>query len=182
MGEKKTPVEKIVEALRGFDPRKPHYALLPDDEAIDEISIRTSCRMKESGLSGDGWRTHAVVELRRKGRALRTTSFRDIDAALKLLPGFIIRLFERDEGDFDWPPKDLNDWCFQPGCPEKATVTLRVKRRYSQKEGYPCPEEIERESAPTLRRFCGEHRFRGDCHIEDCDRNYESYEEKRNGR
>lgn len=58
-------------------------------------------------------------------------------------------------------------YCFQPGCPEKATSILRLKKEYSR---------MGMERLPTFelrRSFCRRHLRRGDCGLEDADVNYE---------
>jgi hypothetical protein len=169
----KKRIDKLKRVLREIrlDDR-PSFQSLADDEGIDEITIKVAPYSKTSGLSGDGWRTRVEVQLKWKGRTVATTRYRDIDCATKLLPAYIVQLFEEGQ-DFDWPPKDLDDYCFEPGCPEKATTTLRVKRLYSAREGYPEEERVRRERSEVLRRFCEAHAVRGDCHIEGSDRNYE---------
>lgn len=61
-----------------------------------------------------------------------------------------------------------NDYCFQPGCPEKAVSTYKLKTEYSANGVF------SREPTRELRRrFCQRHLQRGDCGLEDADNNYE---------
>lgn len=66
---------------------------------------------------------------------------------------------------------DEYDYCFQPGCPEKAVSTYRLKMEYSRDGVF--SREPRRE---TRRRFCLRHLRRGDCGLEDADDNYEVVE------
>ena len=59
--------------------------------------------------------------------------------------------------------------CMQPGCAEPATVVYRLKSRFSWGEGY---ERVLEVDDPHHRAFCQRHARRGDCGLEDADRNY----------
>ena len=68
------------------------------------------------------------------------------------------------------------DLCFQVGCAEKATTTFRMKHLYSR-EGDKKPAHFPgREWERYAIRFCQRHVRRGDCGLEDADRNYELVE------
>jgi hypothetical protein len=63
--------------------------------------------------------------------------------------------------------RDLEEpYCFQPGCPNEAISTFRLKYEYCS-EGYKMEPRRE-----TCRRFCRAHLVRGDCGLEDADDNY----------
>lgn len=144
-----------------------------DDEAYDEITIKTVPRWKTSGLSGDEWRVSACVEFKKKGEILWKSSFRSIETALSALPWFFLVAGENGETDqkaWDRARKK----CAQPGCRNDPTITYRLKKRYSR-EGY-CDENP---SFIYTISFCDQHKRRGDCGLEDADSNYEVFKETR---
>lgn len=56
--------------------------------------------------------------------------------------------------------------CDQEGCSKSSTVRYQVKKLF-------CREGHESEPPqPTYRHFCETHAVRGDCALEDADRNY----------
>lgn len=153
----------------------------PDDEYVDEITIRTIPRWKTSGLSGDEWRVSAAVEFWRKGNLVWVAPFSDIETATKALPWFF-RVFGEGPDGRQGTPQELMEprtfyrvpdeidlqLCFQPGCKARAAVEYTLKKQFSRREGF------EGKSTLTLfRRFCAKHAERGDCDLEDADRNYE---------
>jgi len=140
---------------------------LPNDEIIDEINIRIVPRFKSSELSGDEWRTSAQIELKRKGEVIYQRRYLNIKAALTFLPALMIQGFE--DGLFNFPSAGRDGLCMQPGCSEKATVTMVMKHKYA--EGHQLPDDNLGESYKT-RIFCNKHANRGDCDYNDCDENY----------
>lgn len=64
-------------------------------------------------------------------------------------------------------PKDYHEYCFNPGCPEKAVSTYRLKFEYCRR-GHKTEPKFE----PPLRRFCRRHLKRGNAGLEDADANY----------
>jgi hypothetical protein len=147
---------------------RPWYVRHPDDEIIDEIRIVTVPRYKTSELSGDEWRTSAKIEFRRKGKVLHTESLTAMKYAVQFLPYLFVR--RQEDGHFDKNDKEM---CFQPGCSNKATVEYRMKTKYCGKCG---KEEGQMTGYEYRRRFCEEHRERGDCGRSDADDNYELIE------
>lgn len=141
---------------------------LQGDEIIDEITIKIVPRFKSSEMSGDEWRTSARVTIKRKGKVIHQRGYRDIDAALKLLPALLIEGFEM--GEFDLPNSGTDGLCMQPGCPEKATTTLVVKHKYY--DGYQLPDEDCIPGSMKTRVFCDQHAYRGDSDYNDRDENY----------
>ena len=53
----------------------------------------------------------------------------------------------------------------------QAKVTLQKKAEYCQF----CGQEHLKSLKPGIRKFCGDHKTRGDSGIDDADRNYESH-------
>ena len=138
---------------------KPH----PDSEFFDEVRITTVPRWKESEMSGDEWRRSACLQLLWKGNVLVERSFRNIETAVAILPSLIILTPENGEAGH---PEDSKDYCFQPGCSKRAQVEYELVREYSR-EGFSCEPTFTK-----YRRFCNVHSRRGDCGLEDSDRNY----------
>lgn len=64
-------------------------------------------------------------------------------------------------------PKDLDDFCFQPGCDERAISTYKLKFEYCRRG-----HKTEIKFSDLHRRFCLKHLRRGDCGLEDADDNY----------
>jgi hypothetical protein len=103
---------------------------------------------------------HKLYEATHDGQALPL-----FDALGHLPWAFIIA---SEAGTFKRELEEL--YCFQPGCPEKAVSTYRLNFEYCRHGHKTEP------SRPMLRRFCRRHLQRGDCGLEDADRNYEVLE------
>ncbi len=146
---------------------------LPRVEFIDKITIEVVPRYKMSGLSGDEWRHSAVTKFFHKGVEVHEYArhrVRDAVAHLgwemdsfadgAVLPGEEI---ERE--------KTL---CDNAGCSAVATSRLYLKEEFSL-----VGEKLDPEACHFrhYRKFCDEHKKRGDASREDCDDNYE--EQKR---
>lgn len=149
---------------------KQSRALKPDAQPFDNIRIRTEPRYKTSGLSGDEWRISAVTEFYRKGKLVHTTHHGNVEYAVRLLDADYINAVEDGKGFF----AGEGDCCDQEGCENEASVTYKLKNRF-------CHEGHKTEAMPTIlgedailvRKFCDEHKKRGDCGHEDSDANYE---------
>jgi hypothetical protein len=148
----------------------------PDDEYIDKIEIVTVPRYKTSHLSGDEWRTSAVLKCYRKGHIMIERSYRDIDTATKALPWVLVTWREGGDPRFaqeenarliDMISED-DFYCHQAGCPNPATRIYKLKKQYTRQG-----DELTSSSEPAFRSFCEHHRTRGDCGLEDADSNYE---------
>ena len=146
---------------------KPDYKRHSDDEWIDEIRITTVPRYKTSGLSGDEWRVSAKIEILRKGHVLKERGFSKIDYAVDFLKATMHEM--SDEGCV--APKELERKCFQPGCKADSLVEYRLKDEYYPSYGDKMPKREWRQDVRRL--FCEKHAQRGDCGLEDSDRNYE---------
>ena len=149
-------------------------ALRPDAQAFDEIRIITVPRWKESEMSGNEWRISASMIFYRKGREVhREEGYRDVETACNFMGYFHSKA--QDDGHAFFAGE--GDLCDQEGCSEKATVTLRMKQRFCR-EGHasPCVSTRLGVEVPTTRHFCGQHRLRGDCGLDDADRNYKVLE------
>jgi hypothetical protein len=147
----------------------PQYYQHHNDESFDEVTFRVVPRYKTSGMSGDEWRVCTVVELKRKGTLIYSRSYGRLSDAAAHFPWLLRTVLEGPSEDIpNWMPQINRDrkLCHQPGCAEKATRVYQLKKLFSR-EGY----EGE-SSVPLLRGFCERHKTRGDCGLEDADRNY----------
>lgn len=143
-------------------------ALRPDAQAFDEVRIVTVPRYKESGLSGDEWRISAKIQFFRKGILCdERTIAHTVEDACAYAAYFHDDAISNGKAFF---AGEL-DTCDQEGCAEKATVTLKIKQGYTRQG-----DKRELSSGGEYRRFCKKHRVRGDCGLEDADRNYEEIE------
>jgi hypothetical protein len=138
-------------------------ALRPDAQAFDEIRIFTVPRYKTSGLSGDEWRIHAEVQFFRKGKLIFSEGCRDTKTAAGLLYSWYVRACDDGKGYF------AGDGivCDQEGCHEPATVRLRRLASYCNEGHKDQPSDVS-----LYRHFCEQHKTRGDCALDDADRNY----------
>jgi hypothetical protein len=119
------------------------------------------------------------VEFIKKGRSFYTNKVpanRNVLSAI-LYADYIPIEYEISPNEKEQKQKeeDRNYWetlCFQPGCPNKATVEFTIKKLYFD------GDELKQSESSTVcyyRRFCEGHRKRGDQNDEDRDSNYELY-------
>lgn len=147
----------------------------PRDPFYDKTRIRIVERYKTSGLSGDEWRFSFVVEIFRKGTLVASKTVNDMEYAAVMLAAAVH--MDLDElGHDGW---DVLEWeqipnagiCCQPGCSKKAT------RKYVMKELFDRSCSFNKPNKPLLERiygreFCDAHGERGDCGLDDANRNY----------
>lgn len=139
-------------------------SLKPDGQAFDRVEIVTVPRYKTSGMSGDEWRISALVRLYRKGKVVADRSYRDVESAAKFLSWFMTETLEGGGGDFG----NDNNLCDQEGCSEPATVFYQKKKDWCGR----CGGSKEITWGKFFRKFCEEHKTRGDCGLDDADDNY----------
>lgn len=142
--------------------RKPNYALRPNAQGFDEVRIVTVPRFKESYLSGDEWRISAAIQFFRKGKLISEATARDVETACG-------RVYAEHGNALDnggWYAGD-GVYCDQEGCGEPATVKYEKLFDYGR-DG----TKTEIHNPPSLRCFCERHSVRGDCGLDDADRNY----------
>lgn len=152
--------------------KRVHHKRHHDDEIIDEITFKVVPRYKTSGLSGNEWRLSTLVQLKWKGALLYERSYHRMEDAAAHLP-WLLRTFSELSADELSPGgrallRRRDGLCHQPGCSNTAISVYRLKKEFSR-EGY-------YERVPTgdvLMAFCAVHARRGDCGLEDADRNYE---------
>jgi hypothetical protein len=144
------------------------WAIKPDAQSFDEIRLRIVPRYKTSDLSGDEWRISVVTEYYRKGTIIHTTqSGSDMQVAAGLLFG---RLVEAQDNGIGYFAGD-GVHCDQEGCNNKATVVYKIIQRWCVGGGN-CGQKKE-SYGDQHRCFCDTHKQRGDCDLEDNDKNYE---------
>lgn len=140
-----------------------------DDDIVDRVVIELVPRFKESELSGDEWRVSGVTRLYRKGELMHEQGYRNVESAAAHLPWLLLTWTEGDAPEWVKHIRVEHEFCHQPSCAAKANVIYRLKAEYSR-------EGFKRETEPDeqiLRAFCARHSHRGDCGLEDNDRNYE---------
>ena len=143
---------------------KVRRALRPDAQPFDEIKIVTEPRYKTSGMSGDEWRISAVVQFFRKRKKVFEKSFSTLEYACAFLPG----LYATESCGGSGYYAGEGELCDQEGCYSPSTVTYKLKKEFCrQGHGTELKETV-------VRKFCDHHKARGDCGLEDADRNYEA--------
>lgn len=148
-----------------MDKPKPMRWFHHDRQAVDEVRIVTVPRYKTSGLSGDEWRISARITCLYKGQVVMERPALNVDSAVRYLDAWLMQHMENGYPQL----AGRDELCDQEGCSEKATVTYRLKKRYSR-EGF---SEDEQSFRPFILCFCDRHKTRGDCGLEDADTNYE---------
>ncbi len=146
---------------------KPTYKRLHDDEWYDEVKIDVVPRYKTSGLSGDEWRISGRIQILRKGVVLKERFLTKLDYAVDFLKATIHEM--GDEG-FDGDHDAFEKLCFQPSCREVGVVEYRLIDEYYPYDGNKMPKHEWRQD--VRRRLCEKHALRGNCGLEDADRNY----------
>lgn len=144
---------------------KVRRGIKPGAQPFDEIKIKLIPRFKESDLSGDEWRTSARISFHRNGKEVYRAYYTTLDVAVYNLPHEYRQALDQAKGCYGGE----DDYCDQEGCPETATNTFRVKKNFCKT----CGKEEEGRDQIVIRKFCDEHKKRGDCALEDRDDNYE---------
>lgn len=137
----------------------------PDAQAFDEVRLVTIPRYKQSGMSGDEWRISVNVQFYRKGRLIAEER---ISNKMESACAFLAYRYEMQDGAYF---AGESDYCDQEGCCDKSVVTLLKKYDYCR-QGHKTEDTIYNK----VRKFCEKHRVRGDCGLDDADRNYEVIE------
>lgn len=115
----------------------------------------------------------------RKGHKVSSQRFpRFVDAGVGL-PWHLIAASE--DGRWKMPTdEEERTHCQQPGCKEKPSRIYRLKK-YQVSKCESVMGTFSKEMEPWEHRhiwFCNRHARRGDCGLEDCDRNYEAADGK----
>lgn len=154
-----SPEKKVPDIISDRDIR----AGRPNHQAYDEVRIFTQPRWKESYFSGDEWRISGRIEFYLKGQLLGGRTYSNVASALQYGDWAAIELFENGQVE----TVDEFSYCDQEGCKEKAKYKFRLKKRYRN-------DGSEKEMLWKEHRcFCEQHRYRGDCGLDDADKNYE---------
>lgn len=136
----------------------------PNAQGFDEIRIVTVPRFKQSETSGDEWRISSVIEFWRHGRKVHVASGGStVENSVLFLGGAWLRAHDDGHARFTGE----GDLCDQEGCGNIATVKLQLKKGF-HRDGSDRPLAKQGE----YRQFCNTHSHRGDCGLEDADRNY----------
>lgn len=148
-------------------PKNTFFKRHPDDEYYDKITIEAVPRYKTSEMSGDEWRVSATMKFWRKGQLVFERSFNKMETAAIAMPWFFRTASEGD----DFKQAKDEKLCDQPGCGAAAINEVRLKKEYSERG-----EELSERNMSSFekrRKFCERHLRRGDCGLEDSDKNYE---------
>lgn len=143
--------------------------------------LEVGCAALYPGLYSSQPQLHHVpvlrIEFRRKGRTLYTSSYDGAARPLLTVAGHLswALISAQDQGlgtNGMW--QDHAQLCHQAGCAEPAVSTYRIKNLYD-KWGDPRPavQQHPKGERGLVHRFCRLHLRRGDCGLEDADRNYE---------
>jgi hypothetical protein len=141
----------------------------PDDERYDEIHIYVQERWKESEISGDEWRFSYVADVKRKGEEVISFASNRLEWLLQALQYKILIAGEEDNFDTDAWERASNK-CDQPGCAELPTIFYSRLERFTRRGEPLAPDDFY--TGREYRQFCERHRHRGDCGLDDADRNY----------
>lgn len=153
--------------------KKHRYPLRPDAQAFDEIRIKTIPRYKMSGLSGDEWRISARIEFYRKGERVHTEYRHNTEVAARHLAFIYDRAIDDGKAYF----AGIAGICDQEGCSQPATIYYKMKEAVCNRCGARSdPQKCYLGETIIVRKFCKTHSIRGDCGLEDCDKNYEVIE------
>lgn len=142
-----------------------HRALRPDAQAFDEIRLKTFPRYKTSGLSGDEWRISVIAQFFRNGKLMHEVwAGHNMEAAVPHLYTAYGKAI--DEGKAYFAGED--QYCDQEGCSKMATHTYTKIKDWCSGCG-----NSKETLGESTRKFCDEHKTRGDCGLDDADANYE---------
>lgn len=144
--------------------RQLRRAQKPDAQAFDEIRIVTVPRYKTSGLSGDEWRISTTTQFYRKGNLVHETTHGSIEYAVRLLDYDFLNACDNGKGYF----AGEGDLCDQEGCAKPATIVLEQTKEGCSR----CGEVKEPKWSRPFRKFCDEHKQRGDSSLDDMDDHY----------
>lgn len=143
----------------------------PAAQAFDEIKIICEPYFKQSGLSGDEWRTRYYTEFYRKGNLIhRNEGHTSLDSAVHLLSHTYLEAIDNGNGFFDGE----GNYCDQEGCKEIAIIQLEQTKQGCDR----CGEVSEPKFSRLYRTFCEKHSVRGDSRLDDMDINYIKLETK----
>lgn len=141
------------------------YGYRPNTQGFDEVRIITVPRYKQSGLSGDEWRISSETRFYRAGVLIHSVAHGNVETACGMAYGDYVSAISDGKGYFAGD----GTRCDQEGCAEHATVFYQMKKQFCREGHETTPHNI------TIRSFCERHKQRGDCSLDDADRNYEPW-------
>lgn len=159
-----TKKRKLPDLTEPCPPETGEYlrARKPDQQAFDEVVIRTVPRYKESSLFGSEWHISAITELRYNGSVLFQATYHNVEGAIRDLQSFATGVTTKAHE---------SDLCDQEGCSEPSDVVYKLKKTFCDMGNPHDPYELCK--TPMVRKFCKGHSRRGDCGLQDADDNYE---------
>lgn len=141
----------------------------PYGKAYDEIRIKVTPYFRVGSLGQSEWRTHKEFQLVNKGKVFDMNMDPDNNWLMVEVVERLLQYPDKKVGDTALITE--TDQCDQEGCGEPSTVTYKMKALY---EGGCDPiDPYITDSRPLLRKFCDEHKKRGEGYYEDSDDNYE---------
>lgn len=147
--------------------RPPIFLRLRDEMPVDQITTEVVPRYITSELSGDEWRFSVVVKMLYKGKLVKSFTTGTMEDAANRMSEY----YRKATYFIDYKkPEGTEELCQSPGCRNEATVVYRLKKTFC---------DCGKKSQPYSnwhRRFCRAHSTRGDCGLEDDDKNYERVE------
>jgi len=159
-----------------------------EDHGYDQITFDVVERWKSSYMSGDEWRFTHLIRIWWKGFLIGASGWHSMDSAVRELGhllnshneevAFQYKTYEdRSERDslIAFPdPRLYVEYCAQPGCSNFATHTFVKKDKWCVGPGN-CGMKQEKRGVHAV-RYCPKHSHRGDCDLEDADKNLELFE------
>ncbi len=131
-------------------------------------NIKTACQALYGGL----YSSHpdmqsimiATVDWYQKGSKIYESSYDSQPLSLIHTAGHLPWAYMMAQESYVY--RNQNELCFQPGCDNRAVATYKLRFEY-------CDHGHKTENKFNYhRRFCARHLRRGDCGLEDADRNY----------
>jgi hypothetical protein len=176
-------MKRVLVGKRDVHGKLTEFKQHPDDELVDRVEMKIVPRFKQSGMSGDEWRTSGQTRMFHKGMLLYERAYLTLADAAKHLPWLVTVVGEEllfsDDTELNKRHDALVDSkgkkCMQAGCSKDATHVFQINELFSER-GHKL-DATENERFVSLRAFCDEHAERGDCDREDCDDNYLLVEE-----
>lgn len=143
-------------------------ATRPHGQAYDEIRIKTVPYFRVGSVGQCEWRTMKEFQLVKNGKVLDL----NMDPDTKWM---LVEVVERLLGYRNKAGDDAliteGDQCDQEGCDAPSTVTYRMKALYHG--GHKPIDPYTTDTRPLVRKFCDQHKTRGEGYYEDSDDNYE---------
>jgi len=175
MSDLKRVIEIKAAIVDGFEKlqnpkKKQRRAWRPNEQCFDKVVIETIPRYKTSDASGDEWRYHVRTTLFKKGIACVTDDNGNVENAVRGLDHFFRKSRGKGHGEV------FDDLCDQESCPNVATHTYKIKKEFCRCGCGHESDPYEFFKTPLVRKFCVRHSTRGNCALDDADRNYELLE------